>query len=103
MCRFQLNVEIHELTVVPLPPLQGYVHRVGRTGRAGQSGLSLTLFTPADTDFKQQLTQALAVQSSHSAATPAGGPGVDSDSSDASDSDDEGTKRRAEDNLVSMM
>lgn len=32
--------------------VQGYVHRVGRTGRAGQAGVAISLFTPADAEFK---------------------------------------------------
>ncbi len=61
---------------------QGYVHRVGRTGRAGQAGSAITLFTPADASFQQELQAALAGQqeqqgqqerqASHAAAGPSG-------------------------------
>jgi hypothetical protein len=67
--------------------LQGYVHRVGRTGRAGQSGLALTLFTPQDDEFREQLQQALQVQQ-QSAAAAVGGPGADGSSSSSSSDDD---------------
>jgi hypothetical protein len=94
--------------------LQGYVHRVGRTGRAGQSGIALTLFTPQDDEFREQLQQALQAQQ-QSAAAAAGGAGADNGSSsssddDSSDSDEEGgdggrgSKRRAaQDGQVSVV
>lgn len=74
--------------------LQGYVHRVGRTGRAGQSGLALTLFTPQDQEFQEQLQDALAAQQQSAAAVAGAGAGAaeDSDSSpdeSSSDSEDE--------------
>jgi superfamily II DNA/RNA helicase len=94
--------------------LQGYVHRVGRTGRAGQSGLALTLFTPQDNEFRQQLQQALQAQQQSVAAAggAASGGGSSSSSSDddSSDSEDDeeggagrASKRKAaQDGQVSM-
>ncbi|KAF8061904.1 RH16 [Scenedesmus sp. PABB004] len=81
--------------------VQGYVHRVGRTGRAGQSGLALTLFTPQDVVFQQELSDALAAQQGTAAAAAAGasGGGGSSDDSSGSDTDDEGgagARRRGE-------
>lgn len=74
------------------------MHRVGRTGRAGQKGLALTLLTPEDEAFKQQLTDALAAQQQQqdggaadadaatAAAADAGGKSSDEEAS--SDDDD---------------
>jgi superfamily II DNA/RNA helicase len=70
--------------------LQGYVHRVGRTGRAGQSGIALTLFTPQDDEFREQLQQALQAQQ-QSAAAAAGGAATDGGSSSSSDDDSSGS------------
>lgn len=39
--------------------VQGYIHRVGRTGRAGQAGVAITLFTPNDRLFREELYKAL--------------------------------------------
>uniref|UniRef100_A0A383WG42 RNA helicase n=1 Tax=Tetradesmus obliquus TaxID=3088 RepID=A0A383WG42_TETOB len=70
--------------------VQGYVHRVGRTGRAGQSGLALTLLTPQDDDFRQELQQALQQQQQQqqSAAAAAGVAAAAGDSSSSSSDDD---------------
>lgn len=84
--------------------MQGYVHRVGRTGRAGQSGLALTLFTPADDLFKQELTDALAAQQPKNGtdAAAAAGDGSSSDESDDDSDNDDGraAKRKADEVLV---
>jgi superfamily II DNA/RNA helicase len=36
---------------------EDYVHRIGRTGRAGMSGRALTIATPDDTKFVNQIEQ----------------------------------------------
>jgi ATP-dependent RNA helicase DDX56/DBP9 len=74
-------------TVVNFDPptsVEGYVHRVGRTGRAGQRGTAISLLTPQDADFQQQLAAALAPQAEQQQQQN----GQDDDSS--SDSEDEG-------------
>lgn len=89
------------------------MHRVGRTGRAGQSGLALTLFTPQDHDFQEELQQALAAQQQQyvaaGAAAAAGAGDVDDSSSSDDGSDDEdggaggrAAKRRAADGQVGL-
>ncbi|KAG1675397.1 hypothetical protein FOA52_012316 [Chlamydomonas sp. UWO 241] len=69
--------------------VQGYVHRVGRTGRAGQAGVAITLFTPADAEFKAEVMEAL-----EDARESAAGPDPDAMPvrvhSESEDEDDEG-------------
>ncbi|GLC37850.1 hypothetical protein PLESTB_001483000 [Pleodorina starrii] len=79
----------------PPSSLQGYVHRVGRTGRAGESGTAISLFTPADEDFRQQLAEALqqaqTQRQQHAAAAEAAvrEPGFRPDDLEEDDDDDE--------------
>lgn len=35
--------------------MENYVHRIGRTGRVGETGKAVTLFTPSDEEYKNEL------------------------------------------------
>lgn len=41
---------------------ENYVHRIGRTGRASENGIAVTLFTPSDDFYKQELENYLGTE-----------------------------------------
>lgn len=80
----------------------GYVHRVGRTGRAGQAGVAITLFTPKDKAYREELLGALVKGGGGGGArrkgrARRGAQGADDeDDADSDDDDDDDEKEEEE-------